>query len=126
MRLLLDTHTLLWCLKNDLTLSKEARLAIENRDNQVFVSTISIVEIRIKQNLGKLRNIPDNLENILYQVPFEILDFTIKQAFAVGDLPFVHRDPFDWMLMAQARIEGLTLVTRDRDIRQYNIPTLPA
>lgn len=95
MNLLLDTHALLWCLKNDPKLSYEARTAIVNPDNQVFVSTVSVAEIRIKESLGKLESVPSDLYSLLQQVPFEILDFNLEHAIALGNLPHHHRDPFD-------------------------------
>jgi len=124
MNLLLDAHALLWSLRDDFNLSHEARTAIVNPENRVVVSTVSVAEIRIKENLGKLESVPSDLDSLLLQVPFEILEFNLNHAMALGTLPHHHRDPFDWMLIVQAQIEQLTMVTRDYNIKKYDIPIL--
>ncbi len=125
MNLLLDTHVLLWSLKKDPNLTKEASQALVNPANRVLVSTVSIAEIRIKENIGKLEKVPPDLNALLLQVPYEILDFKLEHASALSSFVYHHRDPFDWMLIVQAKVEGLTLVTRDRNIKKYDIPILP-
>jgi len=125
MNLLLDTHVLLWWLDDHPTLSKKAKTAIADEKNLVFVSAVVIWEIRIKQALGKLK-IPRSFRNVLDDQPFETLDITVEHAHAVGDLPTHHRDPFDRMLVAQAKVEGLTLVTRDIGLKKYKIPVIEA
>ncbi len=124
MRLLLDTHVLLWSLCNSPQLSKDIRSAITARSNQVYVSSISILEIRIKQRVGKLNKIPDDLHGEILRVPFEILDFTGEHADAVLRLSYHHRDPFDWSLIAQAQCENMTLVTHDSHIQKYDVQIL--
>jgi len=125
MNLLLDTHVLLWWLDDHPALSKKAKAAIADGKNLVFVSAVIIWEIRIKQALGKLK-IPRNFRRVLDDQPFEVLDITVEHAHAVGDLPAHHRDPFDRMLVAQAKVEGLTLVTRDIHLKKYKIPLIEA
>jgi len=125
MNLLLDTHALLWWLDDNPTLSRKARAAITDGSNLVFVSAVVIWEIRIKQALGKLE-IPPDFRNVLDNQPFKQLDVTAEHAHTVGDLPPHHRDPFDRMLVAQAKTEGLTLVTRDTHLKEYKIPLLEA
>ena len=125
MNLLLDTHILLWWLDDNPTLSGRAREAIAEGTNLVFVSATVIWEIRIKQSLGKLK-IPKDFKNILDQQPFEMLAITSEHAHAVGNLPSYHRDPFDRMLIAQAKVEELTVVTRDIHFKKYKIPILQA
>ena len=125
MNLLLDTHVLLWWLDDHPTLSKKAKSAIADGKNLVFVSAVVIWEIKIKQALGKLQ-IPRNFRKVLDGQPFEMLDITVEHAHAVGDLPAYHRDPFDRMLVAQAKVEGLTLVTRDIRLKKYKIPLIEA
>ena len=125
MNLLLDTHTLLWWLNNDPTLAEHAKNNISDGHNLVFVSAVIIWEIRIKQSIGKLE-IPDNFLQVLHQQSFESLPITIKHAYATGDLPLLHRDPFDRMLIAQAKIEGFTIITRDPLFEQYQVPTIQA
>ena len=89
------------------------------------MSAAVIWEIRIKQALGKLE-IPANFRNVLDQQGFEMLDVTVDHAYAVGDLPSHHRDPFDRILVAQAKLESLTLVTHDISLRKYKIPLINA
>jgi PIN domain nuclease of toxin-antitoxin system len=125
MNLLLDTHVLLWWLDDDPTLSRRARTAIADMNNVVFVSAAAVWEIRIKQGLGKL-DIPDDFETVLDDQAFETLSITVEHAHAIKGLPSLHRDPFDRMLVAQAKCEGFTLVTRDIHLKQYEIPVLNA
>ncbi len=125
MNLLLDTHVLLWWLDDEPSLSEAAKATISDGKNVVFVSSAVIWEIRIKQALGKLE-IPPNFRQVLDQQPFEMLAITAEHAYAIGDLPLHHRDPFDRMLIAQATIERLTIVTRDIIIKEYNIPIIKA
>ena len=123
MNLLLDTHVLLWWLDNHPNLSRQARTAIADGRNLVFVSAAVIWEIQIKQALGKLK-IPANFRKVLGQQEFEPLDITMEHAYAVADLPQHHRDPFDRMLVAQAKVEGLTIATHDNRLIKYKIPIL--
>jgi PIN domain nuclease of toxin-antitoxin system len=122
--LLLDTHTLIWWLANAPTLADAARTAIAD-DPDVFVSTASAWEIAIKQSIGKL-DVPTDLEAQLQHQGFEPLPITMAHALAAGSLPKHHADPFDRMLIAQATIEGLTVVTRDSRFSLYGVPTLGA
>lgn len=124
MRLLLDTHALIWWLSES-RLGAVARAAIDDPASQVHVSAVSASEIGIKKAIGKL-TAPDDLE---YQVAvngFVELGLSIKHGLAVGALPRHHGDPFDRMLIAQARTEGLTFVTADRVIAEYDVPILAA
>ncbi len=125
MNLLLDTHVLLWWLDDYPTLSRKAKAAIADGKNLVFISAVVIWEIRIKQALGKLA-IPQNFQKVLNAQPFEMLDITVEHAHEIGDLPAHHRDPFDRMLVAQAKVEHLTLVTRDIRLKKYKIPLIKA
>ena len=125
MNLLLDTHTLLWWLGDDLTLSTEARESIYDPDSLVYVSAVTAWEISIKKSLGKLEA-PDNLAEALSANAFQELPIGIHHALLAGKLPNHHSDPFDRMLVAQASIENLTLVTRDTDIAQYQVAILKA
>lgn len=125
MNLLLDTHVLLWWLDDNPRLSSRARTAIADGKNMVFVSAVVIWEIKIKQALGKLQ-IPPDFRTILDNQPFSPLAITVAHAHAIGDLPAHHRGPFDRMLVAQAIIEGLTLVTRDAHLKKYEISLIKA
>jgi PIN domain nuclease of toxin-antitoxin system len=125
MNLLLDTHTVIWALSNDPTLSQEARTAIIDGNNIVFVSAASAWEIAIKKALGKLKT-PSNFEQELKLHRFIPLYISIAHALAVEHLPLHHRDPFDRILIAQAQLEGLTIISRDQRISLYHIPTIKA
>ncbi len=125
MNLLLDTHVLLWWLDDDPTLSPEVRAAIGDGANDVYVSSATAWEIAIKRALGKLE-VPDNLEEALSAAALQELPISVAHAMETGGLPAHHSDPFDRMLVAQARLEGLTLVTRDANITKYSVPLLRA
>lgn len=123
MNLLLDTHALLWALADVEELHPVARDAIEDTGNEVFASAASVWEMAIKSSLGKL-DMPDDLSDQLTWAGIRSLPVVVRHAHAVKDLPMHHRDPFDRLLVSQARLEGLTLVTRDATITQYQIDTL--
>ena len=125
MNLLLDTHALLWWLDDNPTLSAEARDAIADGRNLVFVSAVVIWEVRVKQSLGKLQ-LPSNFREVLDSQAFDELPLTVDHAHRLAELPPLHRDPFDRMLVAQAMAERLTVVTRDPDIARYPVRTLRA
>lgn len=125
MRLLLDTHVLLWWLADDPSLAREAEGAIANPASVVFVSAATAWEIAIKQALGKL-DAPNDLERQIEVNRFEPLSITIGHAYSAGTLPRHHDDPFDRMLVAQALAEGLTIVTRDPRLSPYGVSTLSA
>ncbi|GAB2527776.1 type II toxin-antitoxin system VapC family toxin [Paramicrobacterium agarici] len=120
MRLLLDTHIMLWWLANDARLSKGHRELIADGTNAVFVSSVSIAEISIKASLGKL-DVPGPLQPAVTSSGFEILSFSAAEAEKLRDMPWHHHDPFDRMLIAQASAEGLALVTVDERIREYDV-----
>lgn len=123
MNLLLDTHVLLWWLDDNPALSGAARSAISNADNLIVLSSVVIWEIRIKQALGKVEIDPD-FYHVIKNQGFVQLSISSDHAYAVGDLPMHHRDPFDRMIIAQAMIEGLRVVTHDRIFKKYDIPVL--
>jgi PIN domain nuclease of toxin-antitoxin system len=123
MKLLLDTHVVLWWLADDKQLSDEARSAIADPDNTVTVSAASLFEIVIKKNLGKLE-IADEWYEAISSEPFVRLPITWEHARKVGELPPIHRDPFDRLLIAQAANEDLILVTHDDIIARYGISIL--
>lgn len=125
MRLLLDTHALLWALGLPDELQPEARLAIEDIRNDVFVSAASAWEIAIKRALGRL-DAPSDLVEAIRAVGFGELPIRVAHALAVERLPPLHRDPFDRMLIAQAVVEGLTIVTRDPHFEPYGVDVLAA
>jgi PIN domain nuclease of toxin-antitoxin system len=124
-KLLLDTHIYLWWLADAAQLAADARIAIANPRNFVFVSAASIIEIAIKQANGKLRA-SEPPEAMLEACRFRELPLTIAHAAALRGLPPVHKDPFDRLLAAQALVEGMTLVTRDPVLKQYEVPLIAA
>lgn len=123
MRLLLDTHVLLWALAGDRRLLASARGAVEDPANELVVSAASAWEIGIKRALGKLRA-PDELPEALSRSGMVTLPITVDHAVAAGALPRHHDDPFDRMLIAQARAEHLRLVTADRRFSLYPVEIL--
>jgi len=122
-RLLLDTQALLWWLAADPALGERARAAIADPDNEVFVSAASVWEASIKRALGKLET-PGELAPLIPEEGFRQLSITAAHAEAAGSLPPHHRDPFDRLLVAQARLEGLTVVSADGRFQRYDIPVL--
>lgn len=123
MRLLLDTHVLIWW-DAGLELSSTALKAIQGAD-QVYVSAVSAWEVAIKASLGRLRT-TRRVADVVTSSGFEELPVRIAHAENLQMLEAHHRDPFDRMLVAQAHAEGLTLVTRDPAIRRYRVRTLEA
>jgi PIN domain nuclease of toxin-antitoxin system len=121
MRFLLDTHILLWWLANAPNLSANIRDVISNPNNICFVSAVTIWEITIKNSLGKLRQ-PDDLLAVLQDNRFQILDISAVHCLQVGSLPLHHKDPFDRLLISQALIEGLTLISVDEKFKLYDVP----
>lgn len=129
MRLLLDTHVLLWALGDAARLSPRASAALRDPANQVLASAASFWEISIKTAMGKLELPAPPAEWLLPAVEQTGIDtFAIEPSHALvaGALPPHHRDPFDRMLIAQAMVEDLTLVTADSAFLAYHVATLPA
>ena len=126
-RLLLDTHALLWWLDGDRSLSRKARTAIADEDNVIVVSAASAWEITTKARLGKLPGAAAVAEDVVGSVSsqgFSSLDITMRHAQRAGRLPGTHRDPFDRMLIAQAQLEDLTLVSNDGVFDAYGVSRL--
>ena len=127
MRLLLDTHALLWWLAGDAhNLSAPARTAIELGNNNVYVSAASAWEIATKQRLGKLDAgvLSGQMAKIVAQQAFISLDISMDHADRAGALPGAHKDPFDRMLIAQAHAENLTLVSNETVFDSYGVNRL--
>lgn len=123
MRLLLDTHALLWWLLDDPELPASARRSVE-RAGEVRVSAASIWEVAIKQRLGKLPELAlavAELPGLIRDCGFVPLPVDERHAAAVAALPLHHRDPFDHLLIAQAQIEQLAIVTRDPQFGAYGV-----
>jgi PIN domain nuclease of toxin-antitoxin system len=124
-RLLLDTCVLLWWLADDPTLGAEARAGISDPESAVYVSAATVWEISVKRALGKLEAPLDLLRQIESH-RFDQLPITVSHAQAAGALPRYHDDPFDRMLVAQATIENLTLLSRDSRMIRYGVEVLTA
>ena len=124
MNLLLDTHTFLWAIDDNPNLSQEARAAITDGHNMIFVSAATAWEISIKKAIGKLTIPGGSYLDELSVHRFTPLDITTEHALAVENLPQHHKDPFDRLLIAQAQIEKLILVTRDSSIKQYAVQVI--
>jgi PIN domain nuclease of toxin-antitoxin system len=123
-RLLLDTHTLLWFLENDPALSANARTAVQNPANHKLVSIATCWEMAIKAGLGKLRLTEPVAVLLGRELPannFDLLDITLVHATAVEMLPRHHKDPFDRLLIAQAQIEGIPIVSVDAAFDPYGV-----
>lgn len=120
MRLLADTHILLWWLADDPALSATHRGVLADMHNQVSSSAVSIAEIAINASLGKLE-IPEDVAGTLVAGGFSSLDFRREHAELLRHLPWHHRDPFDRMLVAQALHEGLVLLTDDARLAEYGV-----
>jgi len=126
MDLLLDTHSLIWFLNGDKKLSKRVRTAIEDPNNSKIVSIASIWEIAIKISIDKFK-FSSGLKHFLDLVEdngFDILPITFEHALIVSTLEFIHRDPFDRLLIAQCIADKLIIATMDDNIKKYNIQTI--
>ncbi len=121
-RLLLDTHCFLWWKTDDVRLTEAARQAIVDAD-LVFVSAASAWEVAIKARLGRIKLDADFASGVA-ESGFERLLIRFEHAEVTRALPDHHRDPFDRMLIAQARVEGLTLVTQNRQLEPYEVELL--
>ena len=129
MRLLIDTHVFLWLETEPERVAKATRTILENTDNALYLSVVSGWEIAIKHAIGKLALPTDPPTYVPARVArdgFRQLDVTMAHALAVWSLPAHHDDPFDRLLVAQAQVEGLTLVTSDERIMQYSVHSLRA
>lgn len=123
-RLLLDTHAFLWWIADDPRLSPAAREAIADGANAVYLSAVSVWEMVIKMGLGRLE-LPEDTESFiaqqLQQNGFRPLAMTLPHALAVRHLPPLHKDPFDRLLVAQARHEELAIISGDEAVRRYPV-----
>jgi len=124
MRILLDSHTALWWMDDPDKIKKEAREAIANPDNQVYLSAASVWELGLKRAKGKLK-LPDNFAELLRADGVDELPFTHAHATRSLILPPIHGDPFDRALIAQCQTESLHFATRDQFAPEYQIAILP-
>jgi PIN domain nuclease of toxin-antitoxin system len=123
-RLLLDTHVVLWVLEGSRTVGARARNEIE-RASELLFSVVSFAEIGIKAAAGKL-TVPNDVHDHVIQSGLRILPLDPDHGLAVADLPRHHRDPFDRLLISQARGEGLAIVTGDARFADYDVDVIDA
>jgi PIN domain nuclease of toxin-antitoxin system len=127
MKALIDTHTFLWWNTDDPLLSEHAKEIIADGKNEIFLSAASVWEIAIKTAKGRLV-LPEApaqyISSRMNLYRFQSLPVQISHAAHVFELPVYHSDPFDRMLIAQSRIESLPLITKDEDIRRYDLETI--
>jgi PIN domain nuclease of toxin-antitoxin system len=123
---LLDTHVFLWWITDSPRIPENIRKVIEDKNSELFLSAASIWEMMIKSKLNKLQ-LPDNQQEFIREQltlnSLRVLNITMEHSFEVYGLPEIHKDPFDRMLIAQARVEGFTIITSDAFIEQYNVDT---
>ena len=126
MRLLLDTHALLWLLGDDRRLGTRARSVITDRANDVLVSIASLWEVAIKVRLGRLDADPAEVRRSMSATGLDLLEIKPSHLTALTALPRVadHRDPFDHLLMAQAVAEQLVFVSEDSHVKRYPVPSM--
>ena len=127
MRLLLDTSTALWAAEDARELKATARAILQDPENELVLSVVTPWEIAIKAALDKF-DLPEDLSDFIRDLTvkwsLQILSVELPHAVAVRNLPHIHRDPFDRLLVAQARTEGLTIVTNDPLIARYDVQTV--
>jgi PIN domain nuclease of toxin-antitoxin system len=127
MRLLLDTHTIVWVMNDDHKLSRAARSAIAIPSNLAFASAASVWEAATKFRLGRFSEaalLVDNPRKILESLEIEVIPISLEHARLAGSLVHAHKDPFDRMLAAQALLEGLTLVSADTVFDEFAVTRL--
>ena len=123
MDLLIDTHILLWYLLDSTRLTEKARDYLQDPANNILVSTASIWEASIKAGIGKLR-IPAPLAQGVRETGFSFMPISPEDAWEAGQLPLLHKDPFDRMLIAQARLREIPVFTDDSAFSRYEVPVL--
>ncbi len=119
MKILIDTHIFLWMLSSPEKINNKRRYELESPANEVFLSAMSIAELMIKSSIGKINIAFDPLE-MTKKMQINILDFSGTQAMALGNLPFHHKDPFDRMIIAQAIVNKIALMSDDSKFIEYD------
>jgi len=125
MKYLLDTHAFLWFVSDDSRLSPRARSIIKDRNQEVYFSAASAWEMSIKIRLGRL-TIEEELEPFivkqLAENNFSTLSITVLHSLYTSKLPEIHKDPFDRMIIAQSKLENMSLISKDKNIKKYKVP----
>lgn len=127
MKYLLDTCVLLYATIDTTKLSKTCKKTLENSNNQLYLSIVSIWEIAIKRSRKRLtlsESTQRFIDNAINDLGIEILQVELSHIFQIEKLPFLHSDPFDRMLISQAKVEDLTILTNDKEIKSYDIHCL--
>lgn len=125
MQYLLDTHVVLWWLTTPKKISAKAQKIIRDKSNMIFISSVSFWEMAIKKSLGRL-TLPHNLIEAVTTEGFKILPIMPEDGLGVADLPLLHSDPFDRLLIIQAKLNDLIIITRDAKIPEYPVVTMGA
>ena len=126
MKLLLDTHAALWLINEYEKLSPKASDLILDDNNELFLSVASLWEIAIKVSKGKLTELNGGVNTFITQIenmPIELLPITPNQTIIIEKLPFIHKDPFDRIIVATATSENMTILTDDNDVQKYDVPS---
>lgn len=123
MNYLLDTHIILWWLTNPKQIAAKASKIISDKKNDIFISSVSLWEMAIKKSLGRL-TLPRNITEILQAEGFQIIPIGHEEALGISDLPQIHQDPFDRMLVMQAKLYNYVLITRDKNVMDYPVTTI--
>ena len=118
MKYLLDTHIVLWWLTTPEKINKKAQKIIKDKSNVIYISSASIWEMAIKKSIGRL-TLPHNLLEMIAIQSFKLLPISAEESLGVADLPMHHTDPFDRMLIMQAKLHDLIIITRDSKIAEY-------
>src|ERR1700710_1674278 len=124
MKLLLDTHALLWWLADDRQLGRRARELIEDPANDILISMVSLWEIAVKVRIGKLQADIEEIISAVQREGFSLLDVGMAHLVALAGLPMHHRDPFDHLLIAQAITEDATFMSEDRNAARHPVRTM--
>lgn len=124
MKLLVDTHTVLWMLDDPARLSERALNAVKDPGNKILLSAVVTWEIAIKRSIGKLEFDHQNYDQVILGAGGSELPVTLEHGKAVEHLPLHHRDPFDRLLIVQAQAEDATIVTSDSQFGRYDVSTL--
>ncbi len=126
MKILLDTHAFIWSFSNTKLLSKAAVAALSDPNNSFYISVVTVWEMQIKTALGKT-DLDDSVRNIIAEQSsngFQFLDVNLDHALNVENLPPHHKDPFDRLIISQAMIENMTIITTDEHFPEYNVNLL--
>jgi PIN domain nuclease of toxin-antitoxin system len=125
MKYLLDTHVILWWLTEPEKITTKAHTIISDKNNKIYTSSISFWEIAIKKSLGRL-TIPNNILELLLAENFIMLPLSPEEGLAIADLPLIHQDPFDRILVIQAKLNDLVLITHDKKVMDYPVIAVEA